>query len=265
MASAVVVTGLSKQFRRYHPHRPLTIQEALARGLGQLRSVERFWGLRDVSFEVSKGQTLGIIGANGSGKSTLLRLIGGVGRADAGHVDVFGRLGALLDLSAGFHPDLTGRENAIMAGILSGLRRRQVTDRLAYIITFSELEPCIDNPIRTYSSGMQMRLAFAAAMYSDPEILLIDEVLAVGDLAFQRKCRERMEQFKAEGCTILVVSHDLETIAELCDTALWLDAGRVVAHGPTADIIHGYVTYMGGGKDMAVSGGAPISIAGRAR
>jgi lipopolysaccharide transport system ATP-binding protein len=246
MASAIVVTRLGKQFRRYHPNRPSTVQEALARGTGRLRSVEKFWGLRDVSFQVEAGRTLGIVGANGSGKSTLLRLIGGVGRPDTGRVDVYGRIGALLDLSVGFHPDLSGRENVIMAGILSGLPRRAVVARLDAIVAFAELEASIDNPARTYSSGMLMRLAFATAMHTDPEILLIDEVLAVGDLAFQRKCRERLDMFKASGCTLLVVSHDSGTIMDMCEDALWLQSGQVAMHGPAAEVVPRYVAHMSG-------------------
>lgn len=246
MPPAIVVTNLAKQFRHYHPHRPTTVQEALAQGWGRLRSVERFWALKDVSFQVEAGATLGIVGANGSGKSTLLRLIGGVGRPDSGRVEVFGRLGALLDLSVGFHSELTGRENAIMAGILGGLTRRQVLQRLEAIVDFAELEPFIDNPVRTYSTGMQMRLAFATAVHSDPEILLLDEVLSVGDLAFQRKCLDRMAQFKAEGCTILLVSHDAGAIQDMCEQALWLDAGRVIEHGAAAGVVSKYVEYMSG-------------------
>ena len=246
MTPAIVVTALSKQFSRYHPQRPSTVQEALAQGWSRLRSVERFWALEDVSFQVGTGASLGIIGANGSGKSTLLRLIAGVGRADSGRVDVFGRLGALLDLSVGFHTELTGRENAIMAGILGGLTRRQVLQRLDAIVDFAELEPFIDNPIRTYSTGMQMRLAFATAAHTDPEILLLDEVLSVGDLAFQHKCLDRMKQFKADGCTILLVSHDTGAVREMCDEALWLDGGRLVAHGPARETVDRYVEHMNG-------------------
>jgi lipopolysaccharide transport system ATP-binding protein len=244
MHPAIVVTNLTKQFRRYHPHRPTTVQEALAQGWSRLRSVERFWALKDVSFQVDAGATLGIVGANGSGKSTLLRLIGGVGRADSGRVEVFGRLGALLDLSVGFHSELTGRENAIMAGILGGLTRRQVLQRLDAIVDFAELEPFIDNPVRTYSTGMQMRLAFATAAHTDPEILLLDEVLSVGDLAFQRKCLDRMAQFKAAGCTILLVSHDASAVAEMCEDAIWLDTGRLVAAGRAADVVARYIAHM---------------------
>ncbi len=184
------------------------------------------------------------MGPNGAGKSTLLRLIGGVGRPDEGQVTVQGRIGALLDLGAGFHPDLTGRENVFVNGVIAGLTRHEVAQRFDAIVDFAELGAFIDNPLRTYSTGMQMRLGFAVAVHIDPEILLIDEILAVGDLAFQRKCLDRIAQFKDEGCTIILVSHDANSIQQLCDEALWLRRGKLVAYGP-ADVVAGqYVEEM---------------------
>jgi lipopolysaccharide transport system ATP-binding protein len=241
----VVVAGVGKTFRRFHVDRPASIQEAVAKGLRSIRSVELVWGLRDVSFTVGAGKTVGIVGANGSGKSTLLRLIGGVGRPDTGRIDVHGSIGALLDLGAGFHPELTGRENALLAGILNGLTRRQALDRLDTIVAFAELEKAIDNPIRTYSSGMQMRLAFSVAVHTEPDILLIDEVLSVGDIAFQRKCMDRIAQFRARGCSILLVSHEGSVVQDLCDEAIWLSGGRLMAQGPAADVVQQYVAHMG--------------------
>jgi lipopolysaccharide transport system ATP-binding protein len=175
----------------------------------------------------------------------LLRLIGGVGRPDTGHIDVRGPIGALLDLGAGFHPDLTGRENALLAGILNGLTRRQVIERLDSIVSFAEVEKAIDNPIRTYSSGMQMRLAFSVAVHTEPDILLIDEVLSVGDIAFQRKCLDRIAQFRAAGCSILLVSHEGSMVQAMCDEAIWLNSGRLMAQGGAHDVVHQYVAYMG--------------------
>lgn len=244
MAPAIVVTGVGKTFRRYHTNRPSTIQELVAKGLRGMRTVERFWGLRDINFSVEAGRTVGIIGSNGSGKSTLLRLIGGVGQPDEGSIQVNGRIGALLDLSAGFHPDLTGRENAMLAGILNGLTRKQVHQRLDSILDFAEVEAAIDNPIRTYSSGMQLRLAFAVAVHTEPEILLIDEVLAVGDVSFQRKCLDRIAQFKAAGCSILLVSHVDRMVERLCDEVVWLDNGVLKAQGPTGEVVHQYSRHM---------------------
>ena len=244
MTPAIIVSNLGKTFRRYHPDRPGTLQEAVAKGLRRMRHVERFWGLKDVSFTVDAGRTVGVVGANGSGKSTLLRLIGGVGRPDRGRVQVDGRIGALLDLGAGFHPDLTGRENAVLGGILNGLTRRQVLDQMDAIVAFAEVEEALDNPIRTFSSGMQMRLAFAIAVQTSPDVLLIDEVLAVGDISFQRKCLDRMAHIKASGCAILLVSHETSTVAAFCDDAVWLDEGRLMAYGPAADIVRQYATHM---------------------
>ena len=184
---------------------------------------------------------VGVIGRNGAGKSTLLRLLGGVGRPDEGSVKVRGRVGALLNLGAGFHPDLTGRENVFISGVIGGLTRREVRQRFESIVAFSELEDYVDSPLRTYSTGMQMRLAFSIAIHAQPEILLIDEVLAVGDLSFQRKCIDRIAHLKSEGCAIILVSHDTTMIEELCDEALWLRSGKLVAHGPAARVVAGYV------------------------
>ncbi len=231
MSDAILVQRLGKQYRRYHADKPVTLQEAILRGMRGLAPVEDFWALRDISFRVEPGQMIGIIGANGAGKSTLLRLVGGVGKPDEGKLEVHGRIGALLDLDAGFHPDLTGRENVFINGVIAGLTRREVAQRFNSIVSFAELEEFIDNPLRTFSTGMQMRLGFAVAAHTEPEILLIDEVLAVGDLAFQAKCLNRINQFREEGTTILLVSHDVSLIQELCDKALWLHAGRIVAEG----------------------------------
>ncbi len=238
MESAIVARNLSKQFLRYHADRPMTLQEAVLRGLRRIGPAERFWALRDVSFSVAPGRMVGLIGRNGAGKSTLLRLIGGVGRPDRGSVEVQGRLGGLLELGAGFHPDLTGRENVFINGVIAGLTRREVAERFDEIVEFAELGAFINSPLRTYSSGMQMRLAFAVAAHTDPEILLIDEVLAVGDLSFQQKCLQRITQFRADGCTIILVSHDATLVRQLCDEVLWLRDGRLVAHGP-ADVVVG--------------------------
>jgi lipopolysaccharide transport system ATP-binding protein len=206
-----------------------------------LKPSERFWGLRDVSFRVAPGQMVGVVGRNGAGKSTLLRLIGGVGRPDQGNVKVKGRVGALLTLGAGFHPDLTGRENLFINGVIGGLTRREVEARLDSIIAFSELEDYIDSPLRAYSTGMQMRLAFSIAIHAQPDILLIDEMLAVGDLSFQRKCIERIAQLKSEGCAIVLVSHEAGMIQDLCDEALWLRAGQLAAHGPAEIVVDKYI------------------------
>jgi lipopolysaccharide transport system ATP-binding protein len=241
---SIIVSNVGKTYRRYHPDRPGTIQAAVAAGLRRMQHVERFWGLRDVSFRVAEGSTVGLIGANGSGKSTLLRLIGGVGRPDTGSITVNGRIGALLDLGAGFHPDLTGRENAVLAGILNGLSRKEVLARMDEIVAFAEVEDALDNPIRTFSSGMQMRLAFSVAVHTEPDILLIDEALSVGDISFQKKCLDRITAIKATGCSILLVSHEGSTVEEFCDEAVWLAGGQLVAQGKSADIVRQYTEHL---------------------
>jgi lipopolysaccharide transport system ATP-binding protein len=240
MKPAIAVQGLSKKFRRYDTRRPWTLQEALQRGLRRVRSYEYFWSLRDVSFEIPPGQAVGVIGPNGAGKSTLLRLVGGVGKPDSGIIQVYGRVGALLDLGAGFHPELTGRENVFVNGIIGGLSRREVRQLFDSIVDFSELNEFIDYPLHTYSTGMQLRLAFAIAVHVQPEVLLIDEVLAVGDRSFQRKCVDRISQFRATGCTILVVTHDLDVVQDLCDEALFLRAGQLVLKDKVSEVIARY-------------------------
>ncbi|NTW01043.1 MAG: ABC transporter ATP-binding protein, partial [Oscillochloris sp.] len=243
MPAAITVTNLGKRFRRQGAAAPRTLKEALLRGGRGLRS-ETFWGLRDVNFRIAPGRTIGIIGHNGAGKSTLLRLIGGVGRPTTGSVQRSGRIGALLDLGAGLHPELTGRENIFVTGVISGMTRTEVAQRFADIVAFAEVADFIDSPLRTYSTGMRMRLAFAVAVHCDPHILLIDEVLAVGDLAFQRKCLDRIRQFQAQGCTIIMVSHDPGQIRSLCDEVIWLHAGNVQAHGPTEQVLADYIALM---------------------
>lgn len=244
MRDAIIVQGLSKEFHRYPANRPRTLKERFVRGWWHRGSIERFWALQDVSFNIAPGRMVGVIGRNGAGKSTLLRLVGGVGRPDRGSLKVHGRINAILDLGAGFHPDLTGRENVFVSGVIAGLTHREIRRRFDSIVAFAELRAFIDNPLRTYSTGMQMRLAFAVAVHTEPEVLLIDEVLSVGDIAFQRKCLERIAKFKAEGCAIVLVSHEPGQIQELCDEVLWLRAGQLMAHGETGIVVGQYVAEM---------------------
>jgi lipopolysaccharide transport system ATP-binding protein len=238
---AILVDGLGKRFRRSNPARPHTLQEAFVRGLGGIGRQGEFWALQDLTFRVAPGRTMGVIGRNGAGKSTLLRLLGGVAPPDAGTLRVHGRVGALLDLGAGFHPDLTGRENLLVGGVIGGLTRREVVARFDSMVSFAELEASIDYPLRTYSTGMQMRLAFSVAVHMQPEVLLVDEVLAVGDVAFQQKCLERIRLFRAEGCTIVIVSHDAAMVQTFCDEALWLSDGRIAALGPAGEVVARYL------------------------
>jgi lipopolysaccharide transport system ATP-binding protein len=205
----------------------------------------RFLALNDISFEIRQGESVGLIGSNGSGKSTTLALMAGVLTAQAGKVEVRGRVCPLLELGAGFHPELTGRENILLNGILLGLTRREVWSKLEQIIAFSELETFLDQPIRTYSSGMLARLGFSVAVHLVPEILLIDEILAVGDLRFQVKCREKLEEFKKQGVSIILVSHSLGEVRNFCERAIWLKDGKIAADGEPGSIIPRYE------KDMA--------------
>ena len=204
----------------------------------------RFMALNDVSFEFKQGESVGLIGSNGSGKSTTLALIAGVLRAQSGRVEVRGRVCPLLELGAGFHPELTGRENILLNGVLLGLTRREVLARMDEIIAFSELEYFLDQPIRTYSSGMVARLGFSVAVHLDPEVLLIDEVLAVGDLRFQAKCREKLEEFKRRRVTIVLVSHSLSEVRGFCERVIWLKDGKISGDSEPDAVIPRYEAAM---------------------
>jgi lipopolysaccharide transport system ATP-binding protein len=209
--------------------RPLTLKESMIRRLrGGYGKRKALWALRDVTFSVEKGCSLGIIGHNGAGKSTLLRLICGLGCPTSGRIRREGQLGNLLELGTGFHPDMTGRENLLTGGILNGLSKDRVKAREEEIISFAELEEFIDQPVRTYSTGMYLRLAFSTAIHFDPDFLVIDEVLAVGDARFQQKCRERLDGFRKAGKTLILTSHDLEQIRSLCDEVLVMEEGQLV-------------------------------------
>jgi lipopolysaccharide transport system ATP-binding protein len=207
---------------------------------------KRFTALEDISFEVYKGECFGVIGRNGAGKSTLLGLIAGVLKPDRGKIEVKGRVSPLLELGAGFHPDLTGRENIILNGILLGMTKKEVLNKMEEIIEFSELGEFIDQPLRTYSSGMMARLGFSVVAHLDPEILLVDEVLAVGDINFQNKCIKKIESFREKGVTIVFVSHAIEQVEEMCDRVLWTDQHRIKAIGKAKEICKLYKEFMNG-------------------
>lgn len=234
---AVAVEGVSKRFARRA--RRTTLKQLLLDPLEPLRR-ERFWALREVSFDVREGQTVGVIGANGSGKSTLLRLVAGLGKPTTGRIARLREVAAMLSLGDGFDPLLTGRENAVTAGILAGLRRREVLAILDEIVSFAELEEFFDHPLRTYSDGMRLRLAFAVAISIEPEVLLIDEVLSVGDLRFQEKCFGRLEELQEAGTTILLASHDESQVRRLCQHVVWLARGRVQAQGDPDSVYEQY-------------------------
>lgn len=231
MAGSVEVRNLGKRFVRYEQQRPRTIKEHMMQGLRRSRISDRFWALRDVNLDVRPGKMLGVIGHNGSGKSTLLRMIGGIMRPDVGTIRTSGRISGLLELNAGMHPELSGRDNILIGGVIAGMTRREVLARMDEIIAFAELEEFIESPVRTYSSGMRMRLGFAVAIHTDPGVLLIDEVLSVGDMAFQAKCLERIRQHRNQGSAIILITHDLSQVEKLCDDALWLRGGQIVGQG----------------------------------
>jgi ABC-type polysaccharide/polyol phosphate transport system ATPase subunit len=208
--------------------------------LHALRSRDEFWALRDVSFDVPKGEALGIIGHNGAGKSTLLKILSRITPPSAGEIRVHGRLAGLIELSAGFHPELTGRENALLSGVILGMSRREARALLPAIAEFSGLGDFLDTPVKQYSSGMYVRLGFAIAAHLEPDILLLDEVLAVGDVGFQHKCLRRVRDLKAAGTTIILISHDLAAIERFCDRVLLMERGRVVLDGQPGDVTFAY-------------------------
>ena len=240
--SIVCFDGVSKKFT-LHRQRTRSFQELVLAKLQRRESPasEEFWALRDVSFDVEPGEMLGLIGPNGAGKSTVLKLISRIIDPTSGHVEVNGRLGALLELGTGMHPELTGRENIYLNGAFVGFSRREISRRLDEIVAFSEMERFIDVPVKHYSSGMHMRLGFAIAIQFEPELLLVDEVLAVGDQAFQYRCLDRVQKLKRSGVAILLVTHARETVRELCDRAIWLDEGRIQAQGIVEQVIEAYM------------------------
>jgi len=242
LADTVRFENVTKCFSVRHEG-PLSFQSLLMNVL-RLRvrqPRQRHYVLRDVSFAVERGEMLGIVGVNGAGKSTALKLISRIIEPTSGVVEVTGRLSALLELGAGFHPDLTGRENIYLNGSILGMSRQEIRRRFDDIVRFSDLESSIDIPVRFYSSGMYMRLGFSVAIHADPEILLVDEVLAVGDHAFQLKCLRKADELRDRGATILFVSHDMDAVRELCDRAIWLDGGGVRAEGGPDDVVSQYL------------------------
>jgi lipopolysaccharide transport system ATP-binding protein len=235
--SVITFQNVSKEFR-FSKLRVRSLQEIFVNILNrEARRRRHFWALKDVSFSIKAGETVGILGPNGSGKSTILKLISRIIDPTKGTITVSGRLSALLELGAGFHPDLTGRENIYLNGSILGLDRRVMKQKLDSIIEFADIGEFIDVPIHNYSSGMQMRLGFSVAVHVEPEIILVDEVLAVGDYSFQLKCLERIRQMQQERVTILFVSHDFEAVRRLCTRALWLDEGRLCAQGEVDEVL----------------------------
>ncbi|HXH25201.1 MAG TPA: ABC transporter ATP-binding protein, partial [Vicinamibacterales bacterium] len=260
---AIRTVGLSKRYyagRREEPYK--TIRDALTGALiAPMRRVSRlvtgrpagraagrapFWALKDLSLEVRHGEIVGIIGRNGAGKSTLLKILSRITEPTAGYADMHGRVGALLEVGTGFHPELTGRENIFLNGAILGMNREHIKRRFDEIVDFAELETFLDTPVKYYSSGMYMRLAFAVAAHLEPEILVVDEVLAVGDAAFQKKCLNKMQHVRLEGRTVLFVSHNMSAVSRLCGRVVWLDRGVVRDDGLPSNVIAKYLNSDGG-------------------
>jgi lipopolysaccharide transport system ATP-binding protein len=248
---AIQVDGLSKKFRLGGPQeryatlrdqvRNLVSRRGLLRRAANGKSRPEFWALKDVSFEVKRGEVVGIIGRNGAGKSTLLKILSRITEPTEGGADIHGRVGSLLEVGTGFHQELTGRENIYLNGAILGMRRTEISRKFDDIVGFAEVEKFIDTPVKHYSSGMYFRLAFAVAAHLEPEILIIDEVLAVGDAEFQRKCLGKMGEAANGGRTVLFVSHNMGAVQRLCSRSLLLNRGRVINYGPTGDIVRAYL------------------------
>lgn len=241
MSTAVTVEAVSKRFRLYQERNQSLKATLMRRGRSRY---QEHWALRDVSLEIPSGKTFGFIGENGSGKSTLLKCIAKILRPDEGHISVDGKVSALLELGAGFHPELSGRENVYLNGSILGLSRRELDRKFDDIVAFAGLERFIDSPVKNYSSGMYVRLGFSVAINVDPDVLLVDEVLAVGDEQFQRKCNEKFSQLKADGITIVIVTHDLGSVRSLCDVVAWVDKGGLREIGPADDVVDAYLDHV---------------------
>lgn len=248
MTAAIDVLNVSKVYRKYARKKQFaTLKSALLKGslIRDLQPDETFPALRGVSFSVPRGCTYGVIGRNGSGKSTLLKCVAGITKPNEGTVRVQGRISALIELGAGFHPEISGRENIFINGIMLGLSKREVHRRFDEIVEFAELKDFIDAPVKTYSSGMYMRLGFAVAIHVDPDVLLIDEVLAVGDQGFTVKCLDKFAEFRRRNKTILLVTHSLDLVERFCDRALWLDKGKTLAEGEPKRVVAAYLMDVG--------------------
>ena len=263
MSTAVIhAEGLSKRYQRGALASSGLLRDTLARMLRapwtafQRNKPETFWALKDISLDVREGEVLGLIGRNGSGKTTLLKILSRITRPTEGWAEIHGRVGSLLEVGTGFHPELTGRENTFLSGAILGMSKQEIVRKFDEIVSFAELEKFIDTPIKHYSSGMYVRLAFAVAAHLEPEILLVDEVLAVGDFKFQKKCLGKMGDVARAGRTVILVSHQLNQIRRLCDRTVWVDSGAIRQTGATPEVVSAYETAMtsperGGGTTHA--------------
>ena len=262
--NAIEVRDVRKTYRRYGRRKSFgTLKSAILTGrvARDLKADDAFEALKGVSFDVPTGKTLGIVGRNGSGKSTMLKLIAGIGRPTSGDVKVHGRVSALIELGAGFHPEISGRDNVFINGMMLGLSKREVASRFDEIVAFAELEEFIDEPVKTYSSGMYMRLGFSVAINVDPDVLLVDEVLAVGDEAFTHKCLDKFADFRRRGRTVLLVTHSLDMVTRFCDEALWLDHGRVRAQGDPRRVVDAYLLDVAAAENRALDRSPAVSVA----
>ena len=254
--NAIELTNVTKVYRKYARRKQFaTLKSALLKGslIQDLQPDETFPALQGVSFSVPAGRTYGVIGRNGSGKSTALKLVAGITKPTTGTVKVEGRISALIELGAGFHPEISGRENVFINGIMLGLSKREIGRRFDEIVEFAEMQDFIDAPVKTYSSGMYMRLGFAVAIHVDPDVLLVDEVLAVGDAGFTHKCLDKFGEFKRRGKTILLVTHSLDLVERFCDEALWLDSGRVRGSGDPRRVVGAYLTDVGKSEERELA------------
>ncbi|PJJ71219.1 ABC-type polysaccharide/polyol phosphate transport system ATPase subunit [Diaminobutyricimonas aerilata] len=240
--AAVAVRDVSKKFRLYH-ERNQSLKSAIMRRRTSV--YEDFWALEDVSFDVPEGSTFGLIGSNGSGKSTLLKCLAKIYYPEKGSITANGKLAALLEVGSGFHPELSGRENIYLNGSILGMGKKEVDAKFDAIVDFSGVEHFIDQPVKNYSSGMYVRLGFAIAIHVDPDILVVDEVLAVGDAEFQEKCRQKFAEYKRLGKTVILVSHAMDTVRDMCDHAAWLRNGRLLQVGPADATIAAYTASLG--------------------
>jgi ABC-type polysaccharide/polyol phosphate transport system ATPase subunit len=256
---------LDRVSKRYRLGHRTNLREALSaavtRPLRGPSTRDELWSLRDVSFEVGDGESLGIVGRNGAGKSTVLKILAGITAPTSGMSRTRGRVAPLLEVGTGFHPELTGRENVYLNGAVLGMSRRDITRRFSDIVEFSGVERFLDTPVKRYSSGMYLRLAFSVAAHLEPDVLVVDEILAVGDAEFQRRCLGRMHEAEQEGRTLVFVSHDLDSLARLCPRSLWLDAGRVRQAGATSDVVRGYLADgLAGGPAGRVLRAGPVTV-----
>lgn len=244
---AVRVDHVSKKFRMYK-ERNQTLKSAIMRGRTSVH--EDFWALKDVSFEVPEGSTFGLIGSNGSGKSTLLKCLANIYFPNEGTISHFGRIAAMLEVGSGFHSELSGRENIFLNGSILGMSKKEVTRKFDEIVDFSGVEQFIDQPVKNYSSGMYVRLGFAIAINVNPDILVVDEVLAVGDAEFQEKCAEKFRDFRRQGKTVILVSHSMQSVEDMCDQAAWLNQGELRAVGPADATIQAYRDSLSGEAEL---------------